>query len=208
MEFKNRVYFLCDVSGKGGRMLMNFAEDYKVVTETIDIVTASVVKYMIKNSVTMSTAESCTGGMVAEYITAVSGASAMFKGGVCTYTEDIKMKVLGVKKETLEKFTVYSSEVASEMSKGAMALFGTDCAVGITGLAGPSGGTEEKPVGTVYVSVRYKDKELSRVLKLYEEYEKLDRGTIRRLTVLKTMQMICELCGIQISQGDHNDGNV
>ena len=130
---------------------MNFAEDYKVVTETIDIVTAGVVKYMIKNSVTMSTAESCTGGMVDECITAVSGASAMFKGGVCTYTEDIKMKVLGVKKETLEKYTVYSSEVASEMSRGAMELFGTDCAVGITGLAGPTGGTEEKPVGTVYV---------------------------------------------------------
>lgn len=187
---------------------MNFAEDYKVVTESIDIVTEGVVKYMLMKSVTISTAESCTGGMVSECITAVSGASGMFKGGVCTYTEDIKMKVLGVKKETLERYTVYSSQVASEMSLGARKLFGTDCAVGITGLAGPSGGTEEKPVGTVYVSVRYGSKELSRVLKLYEEYEKLDREMIRRITVLKTMQMVCELCGIPISQGDHNDGNV
>ena len=187
---------------------MNFAEDYKVVTESIDIVTKGVVKYMLMKSVTMSTAESCTGGMMAECITAVSGASGMFKGGICTYTEDIKMKVLGVKKETLDRYTVYSSEVASEMSLGAQKLFGTDCAVGITGLAGPAGGTEEKPVGTVYVSARLGDKEVSRVLKLYKEYEKLDREIVRKAAVLNAMQMVCELCGIPISQGDHNDGNV
>ena len=200
--FKNRAKSLCDVSVKGGVIQLNFAEDNKVVTETIDIITECVVKYMIMNSVTMSTAESCTGGMVAETITAVSGASAMFKGGVCSYTEEIKMKVLGVKKETLEKHTVYSCEVASEMSLGAQKLFGTDCAVGITGLAGPSGGTAEKPVGTVYVSARYGDKETVRELRLYEEYEKLDRGMIRRITTLKALQMICGLCGIRECQGD------
>jgi PncC family amidohydrolase len=197
--FKNDVISLCDVLVKGGVSLMNFAEDNKVVTETIDIVTECVVKYMLENSVTMSTAESCTGGMVAAAVTSVSGSSGMFNGGVCTYTEEMKMKLLGVKKQTLEQFTVYSEEVASEMSRGAQEMFGTDCAVGITGLAGPTGGTAEKPVGTVYVSARYKDNEIVRELRLFEEYEKLDRGMIRRLTTLKTMQMVCEVCGIPYS---------
>ncbi|MBQ8967329.1 MAG: CinA family protein [Ruminococcus sp.] len=177
---------------------MNFAEDNKVVTESIDIITEGVVKYMLDNSVTMSTAESCTGGMVAEAVTSVSGASGMFYGGVCTYTEEVKMKLLGVSAKTLREYTVYSKEVAGEMSLGAAKMFGTDCAVGITGLAGPGGGTEQKPVGTVYISARYKDKEICRELRLYEEYEKLDRELIRRLATLKALQMICEVCGIPV----------
>lgn len=187
---------------KSEEIKMDLAEDNKVVTETIDIVTACVVKYMLENSVTMSTAESCTGGMVAEAVTSAAGASGMFFGGVCAYNEEIKKKLLGVKEETLERYTVYSKEVAGEMSLGAMELFGTDCAVGITGLAGPSGGSKEKPVGTVYVSVRYKDRETVRELRLFEEYGKLDRGMIRKLTTLKALQMVCELCGIPESRGE------
>ena len=206
--FKNKANFLCDVSGKSEDWQMNFAEDYKLVTETIDIITECVVKYMLKNSVSMSTAESCTGGMVAEAVTAVAGSSGMFFGGVCTYTEEIKMKVLGVSKETLERYSVYSEETASEMSLGAQRLFGTDCSVGITGLAGPGGGTEEKPVGTVYVSARYKERETVRELRLYEEYERLDRESIRRITTMKALQMVCEVCGIPTGQGDHRNGNV
>ena len=187
---------------------MNFAEDNKVVTETIDIVTGSVVKYMLKKSMTVTAAESCTGGMFAETITSVSGASGMFHGSVCCYTEEMKMKLLGVKKETLEKYTVYSAQVAGEMSLGAMKLFGSDIAVGITGIAGPGGGTAEKPVGTVYVSVRDKNRELVRDLRLYDGYEKLDRGMIRRMSTLRAMQMICELCGIPDDRGDSFNGNV
>ena len=108
----------------------------------------------------------------------------------------MKMKILGVSAETLEKYTVYSAEVAGEMSLGAMKVFESDIAVGITGIAGPGGGTDEKPVGTVYVSVRDKERELVRDLRLYDEYENPDRGMIRKLTTLKAMQMICELCGI------------
>ncbi len=175
---------------------MNFAEGDKVVTETIDIVTASVVKYMIKNHSTLTAAESCTGGMVCQTITGVSGASGMFTGGVCCYSEEMKMKLLGVRKETLERYTVYSEQTASEMSAGAMKMFGADFAVGITGLAGPGGGTEDKPVGTVYISVRGREREIVRRLNLYEEYEDLTRGRIRQITTLKAMQMVCELCKI------------
>ena len=85
---------------------MKFAEGDKVVTDSIDIVTKSVVKYMIKSGRKLCTAESCTGGMISQTITSVSGASEMFLGGACTYTEEIKMKLLNVKKETLEQLSL------------------------------------------------------------------------------------------------------
>ena len=153
---------------------MKFAEGDKVVTDSIDIVTKSVVKYMIKSGRKLCTAESCTGGMISQTITSVSGASEMFLGGACTYN---------VKKETLEQYTVYSEQTASEMSKGALKLFGADCAVAVTGIAGPSGGSQEKPVGTVYVSVRSRQKEIVRRLELYKEYENLDRRNCPKRTI-------------------------
>lgn len=167
-----------------------------MVTESIDIVTKSVVKYMLKNGLTMCTAESCTGGMLAQTITSVAGASGMFPGGICSYSERIKKDVLGVSEKTLEEYSVYSMQTASEMSAGALKLFGTDAAVGITGIAGPDGGTEDKPVGTVYVSVRYHKKEIVRELRLYEEYENLTREKIRLLTTLKALEMTAELLEI------------
>ena len=174
---------------------MNFAEDNKSVTESLDIVTRNVVKYMKGTNLTLCTAESCTGGMLAEKITSVPGASSVFLGGVCSYTEEIKKKVLGVKEETLEKFTVYSEQTASEMSLGAMKLFGASTAIGITGLAGPDGGSEEKPVGTVYVSVRNKEKEIVRNLRLYESCENLTREKVRILSTKKALELVLELWG-------------
>lgn len=173
---------------------MKFAKGDKVVTESIDIVTKSVVKYMIKNGLRLCTAESCTGGMIAQCVTDVPGASQMFLGGVCSYTEEIKCRVLGVSEKTLAEKTVYSEETASEMSAGALKLFGADVAIGVTGLAGPDGGTEDKPVGTVYVSARNREREIVRRLRLYEEYENLDRRKIRLLTTVKALEMVKELC--------------
>lgn len=172
---------------------MKFAEGDKLVTESIDTVTKGVVKYMIRNSIRLCTAESCTGGMIAQTITDIPGASQMFLGGVCSYTEEIKVKVLGVDEKTLERYTVYSEQTASEMSRGAMKLFGADAAIAVTGLAGPDGGTDEKPVGTVYVSVRNKEREIVKDLRLYEEYENLTRRKIRLLTTLKALEMVLEL---------------
>ena len=173
---------------------MKIAEGDKLVTESIDIVTKSVVKYMVRKNLTLCTAESCTGGMISQSVTDVSGASAMFLGGVCSYTEQIKQKILGVSEKTLEEYTVYSEQVACEMSDGALKLVGADVAIGVTGLAGPSGGTDDKPVGTVYVSVRNHRGEIVRCLRFYEEYEKLTRKTIRLLTTVKALEMVMELC--------------
>lgn len=179
---------------------MVFANDDKMVTSSIDRVAINVVEYLLTKNITLSTAESCTGGMVSQMITSVSGASGIYLGGVCSYTEEMKMKVLGVGEDTLKKYTVYSRQVASEMSLGIMRLTGSDASVGITGLAGPGGGTDDKPVGTVYVSVRYKSRELVKDLKLYEEYEELDRRKIRTVTTIKALEMLKELCENQESE--------
>ncbi len=95
------------------------------------------------------TAESCTGGLIASAMTAVAGASAWFDRGFVTYTNAAKQSMLGVREETLQKFGAVSKETASEMALGAMAHSGAQLAVSVTGLAGPGGGTPEKPVGTV-----------------------------------------------------------
>ncbi|MBQ2754049.1 MAG: CinA family protein [Clostridia bacterium] len=112
-----------------------------------------VVKLLKKQGLTISTAESCTGGLLSGAITAVSGSSDVFNAGIVTYSNDAKMKYLGVKEETLRKYGAVSKETAYEMSMGIKEANGADIGVGITGIAGPTGGTDEKPVGLVYIGV-------------------------------------------------------
>ena len=107
----------------------------------------------IEKNVTFGTAESCTGGLISASVTDVPGASAVFFGGVVSYDNSIKAGVLGVKNETLAAYGAVSEETAEEMSVGARRLLGVDFAVSVTGIAGPGGGTKEKPVGLVYISV-------------------------------------------------------
>jgi PncC family amidohydrolase len=105
-----------------------------------------------KRGWTLATAESCTGGLLSHLITNESGSSKYFMGGAITYSNAAKMKLLGVKKETLRKHGAVSAECALEMMQGAKKAFGTDCAISITGIAGPGGGTKQKPVGLVYIA--------------------------------------------------------
>ena len=100
----------------------------------------------------VSTAESCTGGLVAARITSVSGASEAFKYGAVTYCNEAKNKILGVEKETLDSFGAVSAETAAEMAAGVRKIMNAEIGVSVTGLAGPNGG-EGKPVGLVYVAV-------------------------------------------------------
>ncbi len=184
---------MCKMEDKPPLGSFNFAEDNKSVTERLDNLSGRVVEYLITKGRTLAAAESCTGGMISEKLTAVAGASRVYKGGVCSYQSEIKQKVLGVSAETLERYTVYSAETASEMSAGVMRLMDTDCAIGVTGIAGPSGGTAEKPVGTVYVSVRFGDKEIVKDLKLYREYENMDRDLIRAAASAGALEMLMQL---------------
>ena len=111
---------------------------------------------------TVATAESCTGGKVASLITSVSGSSEYYKGSVVSYCNEVKADVLGVSRADLEKYGAVSSTVAEQMATGVRRLLKTDYAVATTGIAGPTGGSDEKPVGTVWIAVATPTKVVSR----------------------------------------------
>ncbi len=113
---------------------------------------------LIEKGLTMSTAESCTGGMIAAAMTDISGISAVFERGIVTYSNGAKMDELGVSSETLEQFGAVSPQTAEEMVRGLKAKTGSRVCVSVTGIAGPGGGTPEKPVGLIYVGVMLDDR--------------------------------------------------
>jgi len=118
-------------------------------TETME---EAVVRLLLKNELTVTTAESCTGGLVAAKIVNVPGASEVFNEGFITYSNKAKRKVLDVSKATLKKYGAVSEETAREMALGGVFAADADACVAVTGIAGPDGGTEEKPVGLVYIA--------------------------------------------------------
>ena len=116
-------------------------------------ISALAVKTMKKKSVTVATAESCTGGLIAKSLTDISGSSAVLAGGMVTYTNRIKTDVLGVDASIIEEHTEVSHACAKAMAERAREVFGTDYALSATGFAGPGGGTEADPTGTVYIGI-------------------------------------------------------
>ena len=139
-------------------------------------------------SLTLATAESCTGGSIAAAITSMSGSSDIFKGGVVAYSNEIKERLLGVAHETLENYGAVSEPVVREMALGAKSAIRCDCAVATSGIAGPSGGTPEKPVGTVWVAVAVGETVYTKLLQL------LDNGRIANInaTVEKVLELLLE----------------
>ena len=113
----------------------------------------SMINLLKKYNLTVSTAESCTGGFISHLITSNPGASQYYKGSVVAYSNEIKQSLLNVSFENLENYGAVSKQVAEQMSKGALKQLQTNYAIATTGIAGPSGGSEEKPVGTVWISV-------------------------------------------------------
>ena len=122
------------------------------MTELSEIVTELVAGLQAAKR-TLSTAESCTGGMIAKEITNVAGCSAVFFGGCVTYTNEIKTKLLGVDPQIFDTYTEVSEACAKAMAEGVRRNLGTDLGVSTTGYAGPTGGTPQDPVGTVYIAV-------------------------------------------------------
>lgn len=118
-----------------------------------DNIETALVRLLTERRLTVSSAESCTGGMIGERLTAVAGASAVFVGGCMTYTNDTKIRLLGVLPETIADHTEVSAEVAAEMAAGVRRITGSDIGISTTGYAGPGGGTEKDPVGTVYIGI-------------------------------------------------------
>ncbi len=143
-----------------------------------------VVKKFKDQNLTLSTAESCTGGWLSKIITEVSGASSIFMGGVCSYSNDVKTNVLGVKDETLKAFGAVSEETAREMSQGIVKLMNTSVGVGITGIAGPNSDNTNKKVGLIFISITFNDK--TDVIKLENNFSD-DVRYKNRFTAVKTV---------------------
>ena len=160
---------------------------YAVTDDPENTMEQALVKALCAAKKTMVTAESCTGGMIASKIVNVSGASDVFLEGCVTYSNAAKMRTLGVKAETLEKFDAVSRETALEMAEGARRRADADYAVSVTGLAGPGGGTPEKPVGTVWLGLATREGVEARLLQLHGNRER-----IRTLAALNAMHWVLE----------------
>lgn len=120
--------------------------------DLINLAEKAVENLKLKNK-TLALAESCTGGWVSKLITDVSGASAVYQGGVCSYSNQVKMDILGVKEESLNSFGAVSEQVAIQMAEGVKKALKSDIGVGITGIAGPLSDNTAKPVGLIYVAI-------------------------------------------------------
>jgi len=140
---------------------------------------------LLQNNVTIATAESCTGGLISSRLTDIPGISKVFNRGIVSYSNEAKIENLGVKRQTLEKYGAVSRETAREMAEGIRRVAGTDLGLAVTGIAGPGGGTAEKPVGLVYVALADKFGVSVKELRLTG-----DRGKIRRITCLHAFDMI------------------
>ena len=127
---------------------------HRKIMEKYDILN-KIKEILTKNNLSLSSAESCTGGLISSYLTDVSGSSAYIFQNFVTYSNEAKIKYLGVKPETLQKYGAVSQQTAFEMSKGLLKL--ADCSIATTGILGPTGDTPDKPIGLVYISVGFKD---------------------------------------------------
>jgi len=136
---------------------------------------------------TLATAESCTGGMIGQALTSVSGASAVYKGGVISYTNAVKQNVLGVSKEILQENGAVSAPVADAMASGVRRLLDADFAVSVTGLAGPGGDEFGNPVGTVFIGFASESKS-----EVIEFHFIGDRDSVRRQAAEEALRLILE----------------
>jgi len=143
---------------------------------------------MAKNELTLSTAESCTGGYIAHLITQHPGSSKVFFGGAVSYSYELKESILGVKNETLWQHGAVSKETVTEMVEGALLNFKSDFAIAVTGIAGPDGGTPEKPVGTVWIGVASKKKAFIKQFSFgNKRQQNIERTAIAALSMLNTL---------------------
>jgi nicotinamide-nucleotide amidase len=143
-------------------------------------------KILLKNKKTISTAESCTGGAIASLITSVPGSSGYFTGSIISYANEIKESELNVKKETLESFGAVSEEAVKEMLQGLLPKMKTDYGIAVSGIMGPGGGTDEKPVGTVFIAVGNKEKQV--VQKLKQRFERVKNIEVTSVMALNIMR--------------------
>ncbi len=171
--------------------LYDLAGQY-IVGEDCETLDELVHKTLTGRGLTLATAESCTGGNIARLLTAQAGASAYFKGGVVAYSNEVKECVLGVRHSTLETHGAVSEETVREMAEGVRQRLGADLAIATTGIAGPDGGTKEKPVGTVWIAVADKTHTEAKLLQFgaNRRQQNIDRSTNQAYAML--IRLICQ----------------
>lgn len=177
-----------------------------VYGENVDSLEQVVVKKLKEKNLKVSFAESCTGGLIAKRLTDIPGSSDVFECGVVTYANRIKNKLISVKSETLEQYGAVSCQTAKEMAKGVKALSGADIGIGVTGIAGPGGGTPEKPVGLVYVSVCGLGRCYVKRLVLGHGSSEGEREHIRYLAASNALDMVRRLID-NLPQTGNDDGD-
>jgi len=149
-----------------------------------------VVKLLNEKGLKLTTAESCTGGLIAKRITDVSGSSNVFECGVVSYANRIKHEILGVKEETLEKYGAVSEQTAREMAAGALKISSADLAVAVTGIAGPNSDSTDKPVGLVYIA--FSDGRETVVKKYLNAFKKNVRESNRQKSADEALKTVLE----------------
>ena len=156
--------------------------------EEIAALAAMAIREFEAAEMTITTAESCTGGLVAGALTSVSGSSNVFERGFVTYANSAKQELLGVSPETLADYGAVSAECAVQMASGALKAANANASVAVTGIAGPGGGTDEKPVGLVFIAVATSEEEGAFVERF--EFGNPGRDAIRRETVKEALEML------------------
>lgn len=149
-----------------------------------------IVRLLTERKQTLAIAESCTGGYISHRITNVPGASAVFSTGLVTYANEAKQKFLGVRAETLTQHGAVSEAVAREMVEGALRAAGTDYSIAVTGIAGPGGGTPEKPVGTVFIGVAS-----AQETRVFRRFNPAERLAFKELTSEQALEQLAALIG-------------
>ena len=164
--------------------------EMKVTLKDIFSEAQNLISLASQKNVTIATAESCTGGLIGAAITSIPGSSTPFKGGIIAYDNKIKNKLLDVPAGMIEKYGAVSRDVARAMAKGAVETLNVDLAVSVTGVAGPGGGTEEKPVGTVWMGLAFKiDGRIEVTTKRYS-FGDIGRNKVRDVTCYEALKTL------------------
>ncbi|MDR1168221.1 MAG: CinA family protein [Heliobacteriaceae bacterium] len=167
--------------------MLNFAAKILQLTSRKEYILG---KILMERGLQLRIAESCTGGLLSSRLTDVSGSSAYTRANFVTYSDEAKRLILGVSKETLKKYGAVSEECAREMAEGLAAKTGCDIAVCTTGIAGPSGGTYEKPAGTVYIAVFFDGKT---TVKKFSLSPRLNRKNMKFMFTEKALETVLQI---------------
>ena len=154
------------------------------------MINKKIINKLIKNNITISVAESCTGGMIASEITSVPNSSNIFNLGLVTYSNQSKEKLLKIKKQNLKKYGAVSSQICKDMIENLFKISKTDICISTTGIAGPSGGSKLKPVGLVYIGIKFK--KISKIY-MYNFNKKLERNKIQKKTVNTAFNLLNQI---------------